>query len=61
LVKHCVAAERIWFQRTLASMSVDAFDGHAEGGDGSFHVAEDETLAKAIGGASRDRCNSWRF
>ncbi|MBZ4631686.1 DinB family protein [Mycobacterium avium subsp. hominissuis] len=48
LVKHCAAAERIWFQRTLAGMSVDECDGHASGGDGSFGVADDETLADVI-------------
>jgi Protein of unknown function (DUF664) len=49
LVKHCAAAERIWFQRTLAGISIDACDGHAEGGDGSFYVAQDESLAEVIG------------
>lgn len=48
LIKHCAAAERIWFQRTLAGMSIDECDGHATGGDGSFHVADDETLADVI-------------
>lgn len=48
LLKHCAAAERIWFQRTLAGMSIDACDGHATGGDGSFHVADDDTLADVI-------------
>jgi Protein of unknown function (DUF664) len=48
LIKHCAAAERIWFQRTLAGMSIDACDGHATGGDGSFHVADGETLADVI-------------
>jgi hypothetical protein len=48
LVKHCAAAERIWFQRTLAGISLDACDGHATGGDGSFHVTDDETLAQVI-------------
>jgi hypothetical protein len=48
LIKHCAAAERIWFQRTLAGMSIDACDGHAIGGDGSFHVADGETLADVI-------------
>ncbi|MGV9673857.1 DinB family protein [Nocardia sp. NPDC003482] len=48
LVKHCAAAERIWFQRTLAGWSVDACDGHAVGGDGSFVVAEGESLAEVI-------------
>jgi Protein of unknown function (DUF664) len=48
LIKHCAAAERIWFQRTLAGMTADECDGHATGGDGSFHVADDETLAEVI-------------
>lgn len=48
LIKHCAAAERIWFQRTLAGISVDECDGHATGGDGSFCVADDETLADVI-------------
>jgi hypothetical protein len=48
LIKHCAAAERIWFQRTLAGMSIDECDGHATGGDGSFHVAQDELLADVI-------------
>ena len=42
LLKHCAAAERIWFQRTLAGISIDACNGHAVGGDSSFHVADDE-------------------
>jgi uncharacterized protein DUF664 len=48
LIKHCAAAERIWFQRTLAGMTIDACDGHAIGGDGSFHVAAGETLNEVI-------------
>ncbi|MHA3022365.1 DinB family protein [Mycobacterium sp. BMJ-28] len=48
LLKHCAVAERIWFQRTLAGRSVDACDGPAEGGDVSFGVADNETLAAAI-------------
>ncbi|MEB3064368.1 DinB family protein [[Mycobacterium] zoologicum] len=48
LIKHCAAAERIWFQRTLAGITVDECDGHATGGDGSFHVTDHETLADVI-------------
>ncbi|MEE3755326.1 DinB family protein [Mycobacterium intracellulare] len=48
LIKHCAAAERIWFQRTLAGMSIGECDGHATGGDGSFQVADDETLHDVI-------------
>jgi Protein of unknown function (DUF664) len=48
LIKHCAAAERIWFQRTLEGMSSEECDGHATGGDGSFYVADDETLADVV-------------
>jgi uncharacterized damage-inducible protein DinB len=48
LLKHCAAAERIWFQRTLAGKSADECDGPAEGGDVSFRVAADETLGAVI-------------
>lgn len=48
LVKHCAAAERIWFQRTLAGWPVDACTGQAVGGDPSFVVADHETLADVI-------------
>jgi len=48
LIKHCAAAERIWFQRTLAAMAADDCDGHNAGGDSSFHVTTDETLAGVI-------------
>jgi Protein of unknown function (DUF664) len=48
LIKHCAAAERIWFQRTLAGRRVEDCTGHAIGGDGSFQIADDETLAQVI-------------
>lgn len=48
LIKHAAAAERIWFQRTLLGLDESACDGHATGGDGSFVVADDETLADVI-------------
>jgi hypothetical protein len=48
LVKHCAAAERIWFQRTLGGVPVEECGGHAVGGDSSFRVAEGETLAGVI-------------
>lgn len=45
LIKHCAAAERIWFQRTLAGMKAEDCDGYAEtGGDRSFRVGDEETL-----------------
>ena len=48
LIKHCAAAERIWFQRTWAGIPIDECDGHAVGGDGSFHVAPTDTLRDVI-------------
>ncbi|OIN80210.1 mini-circle protein [Mycobacterium malmoense] len=48
LIKHCAAAERIWFQRTLGGMSIEECSGHALGGEGSFFVADYETLADVI-------------
>lgn len=48
LVKHCAAAERIWFQRTLAGRRLEHCTGHAIGGDDSFQVADNETLAQVI-------------
>lgn len=48
LIKHCAAAQRIWFQRTLAGLSIAECDGHTGGGDGSFQAADDETLHDVI-------------
>lgn len=48
LIKHAAAAERIWFQRFWAGLDESECDGHAAGGDGSFAVTEDETLACVI-------------
>jgi hypothetical protein len=48
LVKHCAAAERIWFQRTLAGIDAEDCDGHATGGDSSFRVDSAEALADVI-------------
>jgi hypothetical protein len=60
LIKHCAAAERIWFQRTLAGMDAKDCDGYAEtGGDPSFHVGDEETLASVLAeyAAARARSN----
>ncbi len=48
LVKHCAAAERIWFQRTLAGWPVDECTGKAVGGDTSFLVTDHETLDDVV-------------
>jgi hypothetical protein len=48
LVKHCAAAERIWFQRTLAGWALDECTGQAIGGEASFLVADHETLDDVV-------------
>jgi Protein of unknown function (DUF664) len=48
VVKHCAAAERIWFQRTLAGWTLDECTGQAVGGDASFHVGDHETLDQVV-------------
>lgn len=60
LIKHCAAAERIWFQRTLAGMSTEECDGYAAAdGDASSRVGGDETFTDVIAeyAAARDRSN----
>ncbi|GAA2275321.1 DinB family protein [Glycomyces scopariae] len=48
LVKHAAAAERIWFQRTMLGLPESECDGYASGGEGSFAVADHETVADVI-------------
>ena len=48
LVKHAATAERIWFQRVLGGLGEFECDGYATGDDGSFVVADDETLEDVI-------------
>lgn len=48
VVKHCAAAERIWFQRTLAGRTVRECTGRAVGGDASFLVSDNESLDDVV-------------
>lgn len=48
LVKHCAAAERSWFQRTISGWGPEKFTGYARGDDASFEVPADQTLAQVI-------------
>lgn len=48
LVKHCAAAERIWFQRTVGGLAESQCDGYARGDDGSWAVPTEQTLAQVI-------------
>lgn len=45
LIKHAAAAERIWFQRILLGLDESECDGYATPDDGTFLVADGETLA----------------
>jgi uncharacterized damage-inducible protein DinB len=48
LIKHAAAAERIWFQRFWAGLDAAECDGYSERDEGTFAVAEDESLADVI-------------
>ncbi|HEY9565134.1 MAG TPA: DUF664 domain-containing protein [Nocardioides sp.] len=48
LVNHVAAAERSWFQRRVAALPEDEWDGHAYGDDASFAVTDEDTIASAI-------------
>ncbi|WP_280297803.1 DinB family protein [Nocardia neocaledoniensis] len=48
LVKHAAAAERIWFQRFWAGLDASECDGYSERDEGTFAVADDETVAEVI-------------
>lgn len=48
LIKHAAAAERIWFQRFWAELDESECDGYSRRDEGTFAVADDETLAEVI-------------
>ncbi|QTI67189.1 DinB family protein [Gordonia polyisoprenivorans] len=48
LIKHAAAAERIWFQRFWAGLEEQECDGYSRRDEGTFTVAEDETLEEVI-------------
>ncbi|MEU8898805.1 DinB family protein [Nocardia sp. NPDC048505] len=48
LLKHAAAAERIWFQRFWAELDEAECDGYSRRDEGTFAVAEHETLADVI-------------
>ncbi|MDJ0394812.1 DinB family protein [Rhodococcus sp. G-MC3] len=43
LVKHCAAAERVWFQRTVAGIAESECDGYAVGDDAGWAVGATES------------------
>ena len=48
LIKHAAAAERIWFQRFWAGLDESECDGYSRRDEGTFGVAENESLADVI-------------
>ncbi|GAA3721745.1 DinB family protein [Gordonia hankookensis] len=48
LVKHCAAAERVWFQRTLAALPPSRCDGYATGDDHSWLTSDSETVGDVV-------------
>lgn len=48
LIKHAAAAERIWFQRFWAELEAAECDGYSNRDEGTFAVADDESLADVI-------------
>lgn len=48
LIKHAAAAERIWFQRFWAGLDESACDGYSRRDEGTFAVADDESVEDVI-------------
>ncbi|WP_254126396.1 DinB family protein [Amycolatopsis sp. CA-230715] len=48
LLKHAAGAERIWFQRFWAGLEESECDGYSKRDEGTFAVAEDESLDDVI-------------
>ncbi|MEV0248759.1 DinB family protein [Nocardia sp. NPDC050712] len=48
VIKHAAAAERIWFQRFWAGLDESECDGYSRRDEGTFTVADDESLADVI-------------
>lgn len=48
LLKHAAAAERIWFQRFWAELDESECDGYSRRDEGTFAVADGESVADVI-------------
>jgi hypothetical protein len=48
LIKHAAAAERIWFQRFWAGFDESECDGYSNRDEGTFTVADGESLGDVI-------------
>ena len=58
LIKHAAAAERIWFQRFWAGLDESACDGYSRRDEGTFAVADDESVDDVIAEFERAGCRS---
>ena len=65
LIKHAAAAERIWFQRFWAGLDRFECDGYSNRDEGTFAVADDESVADVIAeferASQRSRAVASRF
>ncbi|KAA0021389.1 DinB family protein [Antrihabitans cavernicola] len=65
LIKHAAGAERIWFQRFWAGLDETECDGYSKRDEGTFAVADDESLADVIAefqrASARSRAIAARF
>jgi uncharacterized damage-inducible protein DinB len=65
LIKHAAAAERIWFQRFWAGLDEAECDGYSNRDEGTFAVADDESLSDVIAeferASQRSRAIAARF
>jgi uncharacterized damage-inducible protein DinB len=48
VIKHAAAAERIWFQRFWAGLGESECDGYSRRDEGTFAVADHESLSEVI-------------
>ncbi len=65
MIKHAAAAERIWFQRFWAGLDETECDGYSSRDEGTFVVADDESLDDVIAeferASARSRVIAARF
>jgi hypothetical protein len=48
VLKHLACVERSWFQRVLAALPEEEWDGHAYGDEPSWALADDDTVESVI-------------
>lgn len=58
LLKHVACAERSWFQRRVAALPQDRWDGYAYGDDASFMLDDGDTIASTVDSLRRAAARS---